>query len=807
MAETSVRREQGEYGEQVVLRNERLEVVWEFGAQMVLRNPHSDETRVAGGPLIELAPASGERHHRTLGLGHDQRGPQLPEPEEIDDVHGPGIQLTRSFPIAVQSLVLDWAVRIYRQRPFARCTLSLRNTGAAPLIIRRAFPFVTGTWWSNGGLRLGARQDDFAAYKTGWQSWSYAGGVPPGHRDPRPLSRVQSVWHNPAGRSPRQPVTGVVDVVSDGMALLGHSGEAEVLLAGFLTHDRWLTQVYAQRKDGALAACVLIDDSELAPENTIELPPLMLALGAPTDLLVEYAEAVAREQGARRINAAPTGWCSWYHYFQEVSEQAVLENVTALRAVRSALPVQVVQVDDGYLTAVGDWLEPNERFPRGLEYVADRIRAAGFQPGLWLAPFTVGANSRLAQEHPTWLVQGENGKPAYGGKNWNVDLYGLDTSHPDAQKWLRGVIRTIVRDWGYEYLKLDFLASGALEGRHFDSDVTRAQALREGLELIREEAGDDAFLLGCGCPVLSAVGIVDAMRIGPDTAAHWSPRQRGIPLPMSEGHTLPALEGAMRNTLSRSWMAPALWTNDPDCLLLRTSGSELTDDEVRAFASAVGLTGGMVVFSDRVGDITLARASVLARVLPPMPERALPLDVFEYGIAQRVATWVQRPWGRWLLVGLFNTSAVERELSVTWQSLGLAPGEYHAVEFWTGEYLGISETGTAVRVGGHGAAALAIRPTGTEPMLLGTSLHISQGGVEIAEWEQDREHGALHWQVELGRQALGTFVLWLPEQLRPGRLSSTASGATVERGSNGEVRVTAEIHDEARFTLELEGAS
>src|SRR5262249_33612177 len=156
-----------------------------------------------------------------------------------------------------------------------------------------------------------------------WQSWSYAGGVPPGHRDPRPLSHVQSVWHNPAGRNPRQPITGVVDVVSDGMALLGYSGEGDALLAGFLTHDRWLTQVYAKGKEGALAACVLIDDSELAPNNTIELPPLMLALGAPSELLVEYAEAVAREQGARRINAVPTGWCSWYRYFLGVSEQAI----------------------------------------------------------------------------------------------------------------------------------------------------------------------------------------------------------------------------------------------------------------------------------------------------------------------------------------------------------------------------------------------------------------------------------------------------------------------------------------------------
>jgi alpha-galactosidase len=807
MAETDAGHEPEDASDQTVLRSDHLEVVWEHGAQLTLRDVQSEHTRVAGGPLLELAPLPGERRPRTLGLGLDYTGARAPDPERFSDVHGSGLQVHRSFPIAVEPLTVEWTLRVYDRHPFVRCMLSLQHIGPQPLVIRRVFPFVTGAWWGRGSFQLGDREHGLAVYKTGWQSWSYAGGLPAGRGDPRPRSRVLSVWHNPGGRDPHQPVTGLADVVSAGVAMLGHPESQKALLAGFLGEEQWLTQVYAQRQDGALAACVLCDDYELAPGTVIEMPPLLLALGTRDELLPAYAEALGREQGARTAAHVPTGWCSWYHYYQQVSEAAVLENLASLRAVRPTLPLEIVQIDDGYQTAVGDWLDVNERFPHGMAWLAERIRETGFKPGLWVAPFTVAANSRLAQEHPSWVVQGGDGKPAYGGRNWGVELYGLDTSHPDARDWLRTQLRTIVEQWGYEYLKLDFLASAAVAGRRFSPLVTRGQALRDGLALIRETVGDDVFLLGCGCPLLSAVGVVDAMRIGPDAAAYWKPRYRGIPLPVSEGHARPAMEGALRNTLERAWMAPALWVNDPDCLLLRDTKSVLTTAEVQAVASAIGLTGGMVLLSDRLGQLTLERLDIAARLLPPMRERALPLDPFEYGVPERVGVRIERPWGRWLLLGLFNTAATERELSVTWPELGLAPGEYHAVEFWTGTYLGLSDTGAAVRVGGHGAAVLAIHAAQAVPMLLSTSFHISQGGMEIAEWEHDHERNALHWHARLGRQAAGTFTLWLPETLRPVRVSGTAGKTNWARGPQGEVMVTAEIRDEARFTLELEGAS
>jgi hypothetical protein len=202
------------------------------------------------------------------------------------------------------------------------------------------------------------------------------------------------------------------------------------------------------------------------------------------------------------------------------------------------------------------------------------------------------------------------------------------------------------------------------------------------------------------------------------------------------------------------------------------------------------------------------RGQILAALLPPLPERARPSEYFAAGIPERAAIEIVRPWGRWLLVGLFNGERAEREMTVRWHQLGLAAGEYHAVEFWSGRYLGCSAEGVTLRVAPHGAAALAIRRATGEPQLLSTSFHIGQGAVEIAAWEYDRAALTVRWQASLGRHAAGTFTLWLPAGLSTRWLTATGGARELawRREPSGEVVVAAEIAGDATFTLELEPA-
>jgi alpha-galactosidase len=293
------------------------------------------------------------------------------------------------------------------------------------------------------------------------------------------------------------------------------------------------------------------------------------------------------------------GWCSWYHYFHAITEDALRANIKALEAMRSEFPIDVIQLDDGFQSALGDWDSTNEKFASGLKKIGGEIRAAGFKAGIWTAPFLAARDSRLMVEHPDWFIMrdetGEN-QPVRAGHNpnWTASedkfAYALDASNPAFLAHLRYLFAKLTRDFGYSYLKLDFLYAAAAPGRRHDPSLTRGEALRRGLEGIRAGAGDDAFILGCGCPLGPAVGIVDGMRIGPDVSPSWGSTASGA----GDPSTVYALDAI----IARSFMHRRLWLNDPDCLMLRARETRLTADERAALAATIVASGGMLLISD-----------------------------------------------------------------------------------------------------------------------------------------------------------------------------------------------------------------
>jgi alpha-galactosidase len=791
------------HAERVSLGNGRAAVSWGHGAELSLFS--GDGMRLVGGPLVELLETGGPGRPYVVGMGGEQQANFASDPVPFTDALGTGMEARRTFPVAGQTLAATMSIKVHDGAPWVQLALSVGNRGPHPVVISRLLPLVLGRLWDEQPLVLAGATSNFAVYRQGWQSWSFAGGLPPDAPDPRQTSvRSTALWHHPAGDPPREPLGAEADVVSEGMALLGTSDDAPALLVGFVGANRHFGQIFANRAGGSLAAIALLDGYTLRPGQSIECDPLFIMVGEPAVLLAEYAGALARALDARGPSTPLAGWCSWYYYFTAVTEADVLANLRMLRAGRAMLPLSVVQIDDGYQKAVGDWTQANEKFPGGMKALAERIRDAGFRPGLWLAPFTAAESSRLAREHGDWLVQDAAGRPREAGTNWQTTLFGLDTTHPEARDWLRRLFGTLVDHWGYDYLKLDFLVTAALHGKRWSAGATRAAALREGLELVRSVVGDDVYLVGCGCPWQSGIGIFDAMRIGPDVAPAWSLEEH-FPQPSSaDAVVMPSAQSSIRNTLTRAWMHPALWVNDPDCLLARGSDTQLTLPEVQALATAVGLTGGMLMLSDDMRTLWPERANLAACLLPPLPERALPTSYFAAGVPERIVTRVERHWGVWWLVGLFNSEPVARERDVDWTSLGLPPGTYHTCEFWSGRYLGASTTGVVVPLQAHGAAVLALRPAGARPLLLSTSFHISQGGSEIEEWTDDAASGQLRWSVRLGRSTTGRTTLWLPPDLEPARLVSTARAVSASREAGGLYVVEADVSDHATFALELE---
>jgi alpha-galactosidase len=422
------------------------------------------------------------------------------------------------------------------------------------------------------------------------------------------------------------------------------AGDPGSLTLAFLEHDAYLSRFDVEPDaETRLSAVCPGDGVALAPGERRRSAPLRVdATRSVADALDATANAVGDRMNARVPERSPTGWCTWYHYFTGVTAADVRENLDALEDW--SVPVDVVQLDDGYETAFGDWRSLADGFD-DMRALRDDVADAGYRPGLWLAPFYVQADSELAAEHPEWLLTDADGDPVDAGER-HGPMYALDTTHPGALAWLAETFETIVDDWGFSYLKLDFLYAAALPGdRH--ADVTRAEAYRRGLSTIRETVGDDAFVLGCGAPQFPSVGLVDAMRVGPDTAPHWRDPD-GLA-------SQPAHENAVRNVLNRQFCHRRLWANDPDCQLVRAT-TDLTDAERRSFAAVVALSGGANVFSDALGEIDDAGRDLLERTLPPIeggrvvgvgerefPDRMVAEGAADGALALAAFNWTDEP--------------------------------------------------------------------------------------------------------------------------------------------------------------------
>ncbi|HEX7594240.1 MAG TPA: hypothetical protein VF429_08730, partial [Anaerolineae bacterium] len=297
------------------------------------------------------------------------------------------------------------------------------------------------------------------------------------------------------------------------------------------------------------------------------------------------------------------------------------------------------------------------------------------------------------------------------------------------------LFHTLSDDWGYELFKLDFTYTAAAPGVRADPKMTRAQALRHGFEIIREAVGDKT-LLGCGAPFGPSVGLIDAMRIGPDVSVNWEPIFHG-------DLTEPSTAYAMRNTLTRAFLHNRLWQNDPDCVLVRRRDDEsaLVLNEMRTMVSIIGLSGGAVLSSDNLPSIRRGRLKYLKQILPPTGRAARAVDLFENELPRLFALPVKTDWGEWLVVGALNWGDQTMQTEIELEKLGLDPRrEYHVYNYWHRRYVGVARERIKIsRHQPHETRVLLFKPVADRVELLTTTFHLAQGLCEVKRVERREE--------------------------------------------------------------------
>ena len=440
----------------------------------------------------------------------------------------------------------------------------------------------------------------------------------------------------------------------------------------------------------------------VAPGGRLDSETLALSVSHDYhDQLQTYGRLIRQIHHAR-VDAPPLmGWWSWTAYYFGLDSGAALTNAAWEAQHLKAYGYDVFHIDEGYQYARGDYISPNATlFPEGMNRLEYGVRGLGLTPGIWTAPFEVSERSWVHREHPDWLIKNAHGQHIPAGKvvDGKEQLYMLDTTNPGAQAYLRTTYRTLVREWGIHYIKLDFMDDSAIEGYYYKPHTTAMEAQRIGLGVIREAVGDGVYLDKDGSAMLNPVGYVDYGRISQDT-----------------GHSFEASRDAATGIAARYYMDRNFFVSDPDAFTVseqritdqtwHEGKQPLTLSEAQVSIATAAVSGGMLEIGDNLPSLEGSPrrlALIENRDLIDMVrlgKASIPEDLMSYSSADRQPSVFFLPESaRQSILTVFNWTEHPTQHVIKLSDLGLRAGDSYELTDVLSLRASVPTTGGAVRL-------------------------------------------------------------------------------------------------------------
>lgn len=287
------------------------------------------------------------------------------------------------------------------------------------------------------------------------------------------------------------------------------------VVVGSITHDFWKTGFYYEAKSGGLARMNVWGGAATPDATSVPSGPTYgkdgthdvakhgemtgAVLTSPTLLvggfddwragLVAFGQANAIVKPAMAWSGGvPFGWSSWGAFGLSVTQDRVLAAsdglATLAKAGFSNGGVVYVNVDAGLGT------DPAP--------LVAALHQRGQRAGVYRVPFAYfpAAGDSAPLSHPygsgTYadvVLRDDAGTPIERG-----GAYALDVTHPLVKAQIAASMKDVARI-GADYVKLDFLTHGALEGKHADPAVkTGVQAYAQAMALVTDALGPGPFV-------------------------------------------------------------------------------------------------------------------------------------------------------------------------------------------------------------------------------------------------------------------------------------------------------------------------
>lgn len=372
-------------------------------------------------------------------------------------------------------------------------------------------------------------------------------------------------------------------------------------VVGSVSHDTWKTGIYWSGSNdrlnklnvyGGFSSLASTHDSlphAKVSGTTVASPKVFVGYFADyRDGLETYGRANASEApplafGPGVPQGVPVGWNSWGAVGSHLSYDKAVETSDYFKA-----NLQGKSFDNGgqlYINLDSYWDNMNDE---QLGQLVEHIKANGQKAGIYYGPFVYWGDN-LSQP-----VEGTDGKYTYGdivlrdaqgNPLPKLDgAYAVDPTHPGTKQRIDYYVNRF-KEHGFEYIKLDFLSHGSLEGQHYNPQATTGiQAYNEGMAYIVDALDGSMFISASIAPLF------------PSQYAHS--RRISCDVDGSLGST----EYQLNNLTYGWWQNGTIYRyTDPDYMTLVKGGS-LLGAQTRVNAAAI--SGTVFLNSDDVADQT-----------------------------------------------------------------------------------------------------------------------------------------------------------------------------------------------------------
>jgi len=719
-----------------------------------------------GGQLILASRVAAEIDHQWL-RSSEYPGHQVSESTFTDELgSGHAVSVTFTRPAGKPDLI--YVAQIYDQRPFATVQVTVRNTSGKEITVQaiRNIEAIGDPALNLGGPAFADRilSDSFSEDWPELRLYDLGKAVGGMHRG----AGSQLIYN----RNSKQSLF-LGALTSDRFLTLldlqAAGTGAETKIASFTVDSTGTTEV---QKEFDLKSAPIEDHIELslplAPGTEMRSERVMLQAGPDYHKqLLAYGEAIRLLHHARVSLDTPIGWWSWTAFYGGITEGVTLANADWQAEHLKSLGYKYFQIDEGYQYARGEYATANAtQFPDGMRFVGRHITANGLTFGIWTAPFEVASRAWVYQHHKDWLVHNAQGDPIPSRDVWNQKtdfLYTLDTTHPGAQEYLRKTYKTLVREWGVRFIKLDFMDTTAIEGYRYQPNTTALEAQRIGLQIIRDTVGEDVVLDKDGSPMLNAVGLVDTGRISADTA-----------------HAFAATKQAAPGIAARFYMHRNFFVNDPDAF--NTTAQSFPDIpdlpgslELSAAQASIALSavsGGMY----EIGDDLLVLGSQKDRLalventdllqMARMGRVSTPFDLMTYEPEdEQPSIFFLQESPRQAILTIFNWTKTPRSHTLSLAELGLPVHHRFAAADILDENAPVPLAGGAVRIDKQvpeSVRVIKLIDTSISPGAPSVEMHVDQVGDTLQMSAQTQSKGTpavgYRWDFGDGTGASGPLV-------------------------------------------------